>query len=148
MKIVVDTNIVISALINPSGKESDIFFNPVHNFKFYSCYFLFVEIFKHKDKIIKCSKISEEEILELIYKLSKKIRFINEEQLSDEILTKSVILTKDIDYKDVPFLALSIYLDCYLWTGDKILLEGLNNKGFKNIINTKLLLEQNKDNYY
>jgi predicted nucleic acid-binding protein len=40
-------------------------------------------------------------------------------------------LCKDIDEKDTPFVALSIYLNSPLWTGDKILKDGLKRKGFK-----------------
>ncbi len=53
MTVVVDTNIVISSLINPKGKEIDIIFNPLYNFEKYSCDFLIEEILEHKEKILK-----------------------------------------------------------------------------------------------
>jgi len=37
MKIIADTNIVISALINPKGKEADIILNPSYTFDKYTC---------------------------------------------------------------------------------------------------------------
>ena len=39
MKVIADTNIVISALISRKGKESDIILNPVYDFKKYTCNF-------------------------------------------------------------------------------------------------------------
>jgi len=40
MNVIADTNIIISALISPKGKESDIILNPVYDFKKYTCNFL------------------------------------------------------------------------------------------------------------
>jgi predicted nucleic acid-binding protein len=39
-------------------------------------------------------------------------------------------LCKDIDEKDVPFIALAIQLGCELWTYDEPIREGLKQKGF------------------
>ena len=36
-------------------------------------------------------------------------------------------------------VALALYLDAYLWTGDKILYNGLKTKGFKKVISTQEL---------
>ena len=46
-------------------------------------------------------------------------------------------LCKDIDEKDVPFVALTIELDCSLWTYDQPIKEGLKNKGFHNFFEIK-----------
>jgi predicted nucleic acid-binding protein len=40
---------------------------------------------------------------------------------------------------DLPFVALALYLDAYLWTGDKILYDGLKTKGLKKVISTQEL---------
>lgn len=50
-------------------------------------------------------------------------------------------LVKDIDKKDMLFVALSIQMDLKLWTGDKKLIQGLRAKGYKNVIETKELLD-------
>ncbi len=39
-------------------------------------------------------------------------------------------LCKDVDEKDVPFVALALELDCELWTADQPLKDGLITKGF------------------
>ena len=45
---------------------------------------------------------------------------------------------------DLPFVALTIYLDGLLWTGDKKLLKGLAVKGFEKTISTEELIGQMK----
>jgi predicted nucleic acid-binding protein len=42
----------------------------------------------------------------------------------------------DIDADDSDFIALTKYLKGKLWTGDKILYDGLKGKGFKQVLNT------------
>jgi predicted nucleic acid-binding protein len=44
MNVIADTNIIISALISPKGKESDIILNPAYDFRKYTCNFLFDEM--------------------------------------------------------------------------------------------------------
>jgi len=49
-------------------------------------------------------------------------------------------MVEDIDIKDLPFVALSLYLDAKILTGDKKLINGLKSKGFENIIELKEIL--------
>jgi predicted nucleic acid-binding protein len=46
VKVIADTNIIISALINAKGKEADIILNPSCALDKYTCYFLYDEIQK------------------------------------------------------------------------------------------------------
>jgi len=128
MKVVVDTNIVFSALLSRDAKLKQFFF--IKEFEFFSCNFLFIEIFRHKNKLIAISKLSEEEILTGLEKLLGRISFVREEFIPESIFNKAYLLCKDIDEKDTPFVALTLFLDAHLWTGDKKLKEGLKRKGF------------------
>jgi predicted nucleic acid-binding protein len=128
MKIVVDTNIIFSALLSRDAKLKQFFF--IKGFEFFSCNFLFIEIFRHKNKLIAISKLSEEEILTGLEKLLGRISFVREELIPESIFNKAYLLCKDIDEKDTPFVALTLFLDAHLWTGDKKLKEGLKGKGF------------------
>ncbi len=62
-----------------------------------------------------------------------------------EILIKADELTKDVDNDDIMFVALALHLKSKLWTGDKILMNTLRQKGFKRFITTKELRERQKN---
>lgn len=47
----------------------------------------------------------------------------------------------DIDPKDTPYVAFSMFYKCRIWSGDKALSKGLANKGFKNIVSTEELFD-------
>ena len=140
-KIVVDTNIVFSALLNSNSKIAKILLNSKNHFKFYSCNFLRTELLKHRKKIIDFTKLSPQKLNELEFLLVENISFINEELLPKEIISDTEILLVDIDLKDTPIVALTKYLSAKLWTGDKKLLLGLNDKKFINTYTTLQLLE-------
>ena len=144
MKIVIDSNILFSALLSPDNRFKTLLY--LSDYNFYSCNFLFVEIFKYKDKIKAVSKLSEDEILMQLGNLVSKIHFINEDVIPKEIFKRAYGLCKDIDEKDTPFIALSIFIDAFILTGDKKLIDGLKNKGFDNIMSLKKIekIQKNK----
>lgn len=49
-------------------------------------------------------------------------------------LIKATELARDIDIKDVSYIALAIQLDLILLTRDKKLLQGLKRKGFRKVM--------------
>ncbi len=140
MKIVIDTNILISTLMKSDGVVGSILFRELKDFEKISCYYLYVELFSKKDRILKISKLEESELLELLYLVIKQVNFINEVQIGEENWRKAQILTQNIDVKDISFVALSLETDSYLWTGDKKLCEGLKAKGFDKVLSTQDLL--------
>jgi predicted nucleic acid-binding protein len=144
MKIVIDSNILFSTLLSSDNRFKTLLY--LSDYTFYSCNLLFVEIFKYKDKIKSVSKLTEDEILMQLGIIVSKIHFINEDVIPKEIFKRAYELCKDIDEKDTPFIALSIFLDAFLLTGDKELIEGLQNKGFDKIMSLKRLEEHQKDN--
>jgi predicted nucleic acid-binding protein len=141
MKIVVDTNIVFSALANSNGRFAEIIIAPFGIFRFYAPEYLLEELENHRDKLLKASKLTDKEINRASSKLFKYINLISLEIIPSEIWRQAEELTSDIDPDDISFVALSIYLDAYLWTGDKVLYNGLKNKGFNKIISTAEIRE-------
>ncbi len=133
MKIIVDTNIVFSAILNSQSWIGQILLHSDKLLVFYSPRFLQTEIHNHFDKIKKITKLPDSEIHELIEILYTKIHFIAEEFISKEALVSADELTKEVDFDDVMFIALAIHLKCKLWTGDKILMNSLKQKGFKKL---------------
>jgi predicted nucleic acid-binding protein len=139
LKIVVDTNILFSALLSKKGKIRDIIV--CENFTFFSCNFSIAELISLSDKLIKNLKIKKEEWQWFAYQVLKHINFVNEIFISSNSLENAVKLCKDIDIKDTLFVALSLDLESYLWTGDKKLAEGLKSKGFNKVLMTDDLLK-------
>lgn len=144
-KIVVDTNIVFSAILNTESNIGDILMNSDEVFIFYSAQYLRQEIENHKDKLIEISKLSEQEIEESKYQIFSRIHFLAEGQIPFEIWRRSAEYVRDVDMDDIAFVAMSEYLDVRLWSGDKKLIEGLISKGFNRCISTKELLELRRE---
>ena len=140
MKIVVDTNIIFSALLNSNGNIGDLLFNSDKDFEFYSCSYMRYEIQKHWERLKKISKLTQEN-LEISYTLViSKLKFINEEIIPAETWLASEQITKGLDVDDTDFVALTKFLKATLWTGDKILYRGLKKLNFKRVMNTAELL--------
>ena len=81
--------------------------------------FVFVEIFRHKEKILKYSKLPEEELLEIFEHLLSNIYFIPDTTLSVASLRQAYHLCKNVDEADTLFVALSIEYNAPFWTGDR-----------------------------
>ena len=129
-KVIIDSNIVFSALRVKNSLTRDKILNSQD--KYYAPNFLIGEIFKHKERILKRSKASEEETLEYLLKVLSRINFISEDSISTGNFIAAYRLCKDIDEKDTPFIALSIELGYEFWTRDNELKSGLIKKGFNN----------------
>ena len=140
MKIVVDTNIIFSALLNSNGTIGDILFNSDKHFEFYSCSYMRYEIQKHWERLKKISKLSDEQLQVSYALVLSKLKFINEDIIPVETWLVSEQITKGIDIDDTDFVALTKFLKATLWTGDKILYRGLEKLGFKKLLNTTELL--------
>ncbi len=122
--IIVDTNIIFSALLNSNSNIGELIFNTENIFVFYSCDYMRYEIRKHWSKLLRISKLTSEEIEESYEKLIGKITFINEALIPGRIWIKAEQTVGDIDVDDVDFVALTNYLKGCLWTGDKKLYNG------------------------
>jgi len=141
MNIVVDTNIIFSALINANSTIPEMIITPFRNFRFYTSEFLFEELNSHKSKLQKASRLTEKEIGRAKTELFKYITVISLDIIPQEIWREAERLTFNIDPDDIPFVALSIFLDAFLWTGDKILYNGLIKNDFDKVILTSQLRE-------
>jgi len=136
MKIVLDSNILFSAIISGKNLYIDIF----RALEIYVPDFIFAELSKYQERIIKKTKVKEE-FASFVKDLFSEIVVIPKLAITQESYEKALLLCSDIDPKDTAYLALSIELDIPLWSNDKKLIEGLINKGYKKIITTEKIFE-------
>jgi predicted nucleic acid-binding protein len=136
MKIVLDSNILFSAIISGKNLYIDIF----RALEIYVPDFIFAELSKYQERIIKKTKVKEE-FASFVKDLFSEIVVIPKLAITQESYEKALLLCSDIDPKDTAYLALSIELDIPLWSNDKKLIDGLINKGYKKIITTEKIFE-------
>lgn len=70
-----------------------------------------------------------------------KVTLADLDTISEESWMKAIQLVKQIDEFDAPFVALSLNMNSYLWSGDKKLKNGLKDLGYDKVIETDSLLE-------
>ena len=115
MEVVVDTNVIISALLRDGLTRKILLLAP---FEMYTVPFTKQEIENHKGELLHKSGLDEDAFSHLLDLIFAKINVVDREILepfrkrADEIL-------KDIDPNDAPFLALAMALNCPLWSNDR-----------------------------
>lgn len=126
--VVVDANILFSALLRSESRFAQTILGSNH--PFFICESTIVEFFKHKEKIVRLSKLEEDEIVRLLYMLLRRLTVVKENLIAPSIRQQAYEWCQDIDVSDTPFVALTVHLDGLLWTGDKTLKKGLREKDF------------------
>ena len=119
MRVVVDTNIVFSAILNTNSKFSKIILQPKSKLNLYSTDQLENEIAEHWTKLKKISKYSEIELHKVSTLIISKIKFISVQLIPRNLFIAAEKLTSDIDIDDTEFVALTEHIRGKLWTGDK-----------------------------
>src|SRR5829696_3187271 len=121
--VIVDTSVLFSALVSGTAGLANVLLNTDR--KFFVCEYVIVELFKHKNKIVKASHLPEEDILHLLYLLLKRINIFKEDLITTENRTNAYALCADVDENDTAHVALTLELSGLLWTVDKKLKSGL-----------------------
>lgn len=106
MKIVVDTNIIFSALLYSTSTIGKILLDPETDFKFYTCNYMPVEIKRHWLKLKSLSALSDSELKKLYSRLLKRIKLVKENNIPVKYLLRAENLVKkfDVDDTDLPHL--------------------------------------------
>lgn len=136
MRVVIDTNIAFSAILNTNSKISKIILQPRSKLNLYSPIQLENELAEHWNKLKKLSKYSEIELHRAVSLIKNKIKFINVELIPRIIFAKAEELTKNVDIDDTEFVALTEHIRGKLWTGDKELIKGMKRQKWNTIIST------------
>jgi predicted nucleic acid-binding protein len=113
MDVVVDANIVFSALIKRSYTLDLMFFNEL---RLFSPEFLIEELLEHKDEIISKSGLTSLEYEKYLEIILRRIRIVPTVELLPYIDTARKIC---LDTDDVDYVALSLMLNIPIWTNDK-----------------------------
>jgi len=140
-KLVIDTNIAFSALLNVDSRIGQILLVGHKYYDFYSPEYLKYEILEHKDKIKNISKLSDDAFIELYELILHHISIIKHTVIPKSIYQKAEDLCKAIDIDDTIFVAATEFTRGKLWTGDLILQNGLIVKGYKSLIKTEDLYQ-------
>lgn len=129
--VVVDTNVLFSALLRGSGPFADTLLRSEHTF--YVCESVLVELFTHKEKILRLSRLEEDDLIRFYHVLLRHLQLYKEDLIEPECWRSAYELCRDVDETDTPHVALTLTLDGLLWTGDKRLRQGLQARGFDRI---------------
>lgn len=114
MELVIDANVLISALISPPGKSCELIF--FDELKLSAPELILKEFLSHKQEIINKSKLSEEDVQTLLSLLISKISIVPFSEFS-EFLSKAKQVCPD-EY-DIEYFALALRLNCPVWSNDK-----------------------------
>lgn len=126
--VVVDTNILFSALLREDTRFGSVLLGP--DYEFSVSELVLVEIFDRKEKLLAASKIRREKLTPLLAAYLRRIRVFNDALIPAEHKREALRLCRGIDESDAPHVALALMLQAPLWTGDRVLRTGLEQRGF------------------
>lgn len=129
--MIVDANIVISALISEEGKTRDLIF--LTKFSLFAPEFLSKEIEKYRELIIKKSGLNEES-----FEVAKSLIFSKINLIPSSEFEKFLPKAKEIcpDESDEEYFALALSKNLPLWSNDKKL-----KQGFIKVLTTSEIIE-------
>ena len=117
MELVVDANILFSALIKDS-LTAELLFD--ERLKLYAPEFIVDEFMKHQGLILKKTSRTKSDFVQIMHDLKEIITVIPEEEYSENINGAKSVSPDD---KDVLYFALAMKLKCAIWSNDKLLKE-------------------------
>ena len=127
---IIDTNVLMSILI--SGKSS---YKPIVMLnRFVSIDFIFTEIDEYKNTIFEKTKLDKTQLTDYTNEIMSRVTILPRYVITNSNLQKATDLTKDIDFNDIWFIAMSLEYGLPLLSRDMKLYYGLQKKGFKNIV--------------
>jgi predicted nucleic acid-binding protein len=129
-KLIVDSNIIFSAILNTNSRIGQIILSGNDYFDFYAPKYLRDEILEHQGKIKKIANLNDEEFKEVYELILKNITILNHSIVPTSDYKIALDLCKDIDLADTAFIAFSMFLKCKIWTGDKKLIKVLRKAGY------------------
>jgi predicted nucleic acid-binding protein len=130
MEYVIDFNILFSSLLSGKSFYKLLF----QQYRFYVPDFIFIELQKYEDTILSNTKLEIKQLQIYAKFLFSQLTAQPSLILSSENKQKAYDLCKDIDLKDMTYIALAIELNIPLITRDEELYKGLIKKKFNQVI--------------
>ena len=129
MIIIADSNIFMSALINPSGLTATLLAER-KKIQYIVPDYLINEVTEHIPDLIKRPKNTKtkKQLLADLKKLLEGITIVSEKDIKRVNAAKAKEITADVDVKDYPFIALHLQIKHKIWTSDKVLVTDLRLK--------------------
>lgn len=128
-RVIIDANRIFSELIAGNHRLRQAFSSQPDT-DFFCPKYVFVELFKQKERIAEKTDLKEPDLLSLLHSLIEKIHFFDEDAISIGSWAEAWRLCRDVDENDVAYVALTVELEGKLWTSDRELEIGLRKKGF------------------
>lgn len=139
MIVIVDANILFSALISANGRIAKFLTDPHSSLQRVSCHYAVVELFKHQPKIVQLAKKPLEVVIEDLSTLINNLQLYSENLIDPQHWQEAARLTVGVDNFDISYVALTLQTGGWLWTGDKKLTIHLRAMGFDRVLNTEEL---------
>src|SRR3989344_111159 len=134
MQLVVDTNIVVSALLRKGDTRRVLLSN---SFEFFSPESMKLEVLKHKKEFMEKGSMGEEEFFVVLGLELENISVLPVEEYSP-FKKKALGLCPEGHEDDWPFIAVALKLGCPLWSQDS----ALKRHGVVKVLNTKEVMEE------
>lgn len=115
MRIVIDSNVFISALIKREGLSREIIINS-NNIFFFPEY-EFQERYKYKEVIQGKSRYSDREFIQAVSSLLNHMRIATYEEIRD-YYNEAFEVMNEIDPDDVIFIATALAFNAIVWSDD------------------------------
>jgi len=127
--VVVDTNIIFSALLSADSRFREIMFTSAR--RFVICETTIIELFRLKDKLLALRpNRSQEVLLSMLHAILRRVELLREDSVDKATWDAAAELCSTVDVDDTPQVALTLAADGLLWTGDGKLRRALEKKGF------------------
>jgi predicted nucleic acid-binding protein len=116
MKLIVDTSILVAALLRKSTTRK-ILFHPL--FKFYAPEFISGEVLKHEDELVAKSGLTKHRFDMIMKRITQKISIVEKHEFEGH-MRNALDIMGDIDKDDAPFIALALsFENDGIWSNDR-----------------------------
>ena len=136
MNIIIDSNVLFSALIKDSLTRKLIL--EYDGFFLFPSY-IFDEVEKHKHELMKKSRMIQKDFNTLLFIILRKVKIVDTNTLQD-YNKEALEIIKDIDVNDAIFIACALaYPNSVIWSDDRKLkkqskIQIINTKEIKDIL--------------